>query len=158
MGFFDDLGIDVKDFQPDTVAILTYLKKISDSLAALQLKQGAGSTSAGAVEVKTKPFTDHYFIQLPDPVTVSPQKYDLPRPADAVVLYSTVDTQFEFDRDVINTTPVTSAFQTINFDLRIEKYITYRMPEAYATILQQQYPATPLTQLKGNVYAFFFYY
>ncbi len=159
MGFFDDLGIDVKDYQPDTVAILAYLKKIADSLSALQLKQGAGSTtSTGAVDVRTKSYSDHYFLQLPNPVSVNVQKYSLPKPADAVVLYSTVDVQFEFDRDVIDATPVISAFQTINFDLKIQDYITYRMPEAYVTTLQQQYPTTPLTQLQGNVYAYFFYY
>lgn len=158
MGFFDDLGIDVKDFQPDTVAILKYLKQISESLQALQLKQGASSSNTGAVEVSTKPYTDHYFVQLPDPVTTSPQKYDLLKPADAVIMYSSVDVQIELDRDVSPSTPVISAFQVVNFDLKVKNNITYKMPETYAAALQQQYPNTPLTDLKGNLYVFFFYY
>ena len=69
MGFFNNLGIDVNDYEPNTQAILKYLDQIATTLNGLALKQGSStaptSSSTGAIPVQTQSYNSHLFLTLP---------------------------------------------------------------------------------------------
>ena len=162
MGFFNNLGIDVNDYEPNTQAILKYLDQIATTLNGLALKQGVStaptSSSAGAVPVQTQSYNSHLFLTLPLPITTTPETYILQKPADAVIFSANVDVQVEFDTDVSSTTPILSAFQEMALDMKVINKITYRMPQEFVDAVLISAPKTPVFDIKGTAAVMLFYY
>ena len=159
MGFFNNLGIDVADYEPNTQAILKYLDQIATTLNALALKSGAPtSISTGAIAVQTQSYNSHLFLTLPLPITTTPETYILQKPADAVIFSANVDVQVEFDTDVLSNTPIISAFQEVALDMKVNDKITYRMPQEFVDAVLISAPKTPVSDIKGTAAVMLFYY
>ena len=157
MGFFNNLNIDLQDYEPNTQAILKYLDQIATTLSAMALKSGA-PISAGAIPVQTQSYTSHLFLTLPLPIITTPQTYTLQKAADAVIFSANVDVQVEFDTDVSDNTPIISAFQEVSLDMKILNKITYRMPQEFVNAVLASAPSTPLSDIKGTAAVMLFYY
>ena len=130
MGFWDELGIDVKDLVPLLQNINANLQSINSRLAV----SGAGSVSGAPVvipTVRTQSFRKHLWVRAPKDAQQFINKYTVPNKVDAIAVTCPVDFQFEIDGDVNEQTPVLNAFQTPQFDIEVKEYITYRIQPSY---------------------------
>lgn len=99
--------------------------------------------------VRTMPYSDHLFTTARDPLVATPSVYNLPHPADAVIVMGTSDYQVEFDREVSTTTPVNNALTPLTAELRVNTKITYQIPQSYVELFGD---------VRGVLYVYLFWY
>lgn len=88
----------------------------------------------GLLNVMEVPYKHHLFVRAQDKLQKSEQKYELQHPVDAVVVKGYADYQVEFDQNVNDQAPVIGALESYNASLRVNKYISYKIPQEYLDV------------------------
>ncbi len=152
MGFWSELGIDVKDVAPLLQSINSQLQSINARLAV----SGMGGSNTITPTIKTQNYKGHLWLTLPQNISNMTARYDLPHRIDAIACTCPYDFQFDVDKDVNPSTPVNVAFSYPSFDMEGNSFISYRIPQAVYNAKQAK--GVDLTKEKIPFLVFLFWY
>lgn len=147
----EDILASLRDL-PVTVQQLTEaVKTLTAKTAALTVPRAPpGVISARPItDVFNVSFNQHLFIRAPHSLKPLPEIYNLPHPAEAVIVQGTYDYQVEYDRSIQNNTPITPALEYQNFPLVVQKSISYQISPAVVQQLGQN--------IEGSLYIWMFW-
>lgn len=129
--------------------LLTRITRIIDSVekrvSAVENAQRTGQTQTvstpatqaisagetGIITYRQEPYHHILAVKAPNRLQATEKTFQLPHPADHIVVRGTVDYQVAYDANVQTTTPITSAYSDQSFALRVEKKINYVIPQEF---------------------------